>query len=443
MLKELTPVTDVDGVAADEIIQQVERVLCNPTVSSSKRSVAFLRYVVAETLRGTDSIKERTIGVELYGRSPAYDTNLDHVVRTAAVELRKRLAIYYGDPQHAGELRITILPGSYVPRFHWPAESSGSHSAPASGHHGSADLFPAVDAASELRRHENEAHGELPPAIVSSGTGVAVRHSLSRATTWGLVCASTLFCVLGAFGWTQYRRAHSPERLFWGPLLDSPSPVLIAVGTARDGLPRESGEVDGAPLVIPSPAAPRYIPYADALATAIVAGRLSAMGQKVEIRRSVETTFSDLKGAPAVLVGSFDNPWSLRLMRGLRFSAEVDNEAHTVYIRDAHNPTSRTWQFKNPASSGVAGAYGSPLVHDYAIVSRVREPQTNRIIIQIGGLEPYGTQVAGEFVTDADQLAQLARSVRLDDRRNLQIVLETTVTDGTPGAPRIIAVAVE
>ena len=71
---------------------------------SSKRSIAFLKYVVNEALNGSaDQIKERTVGSEVFGRSSSYDTNLDHVVRTAATELRKRLAIYYGDEKHRSD----------------------------------------------------------------------------------------------------------------------------------------------------------------------------------------------------------------------------------------------------------------------------------------------------------------------------------------------------
>jgi hypothetical protein len=56
---------------------------------------------VEETLEGaSDQIKERTMGVEVFGRHPSYDTNVDYIVRTAAIELRKRLAIYYGDERH-------------------------------------------------------------------------------------------------------------------------------------------------------------------------------------------------------------------------------------------------------------------------------------------------------------------------------------------------------
>jgi hypothetical protein len=105
------------GLTPEMIRAQLDLLVRDEVFRSSRRSVAFLRYVVEQTLNGSaNQIKERTIGVEVFGRQPTYDTNLDHIVRTAATELRKRLAIYYGDEKHRAELRMGLIPGSYVPR---------------------------------------------------------------------------------------------------------------------------------------------------------------------------------------------------------------------------------------------------------------------------------------------------------------------------------------
>jgi len=51
---------------------------------------------VEQTLAGNeDNLKERTLGVEVFHRTPDYDTNLDPVVRLCAGEVRKRIAQYY------------------------------------------------------------------------------------------------------------------------------------------------------------------------------------------------------------------------------------------------------------------------------------------------------------------------------------------------------------
>jgi len=98
---------------AEAIRAQLELLVRDDVFRSSERSVGFLRYVVEQTLSGqTEQIKERSIGIEVFGRDPSYDTNTDHIVRTAAAELRKRLATYYVDEKHRSELRMSLVPGS-------------------------------------------------------------------------------------------------------------------------------------------------------------------------------------------------------------------------------------------------------------------------------------------------------------------------------------------
>src|ERR1700736_4317538 len=107
--------TDVQRAA---IQAQLERILANPLFKNSKRYPTLLRYVVERTLDGhPGELKERTLGIEVFGREPDYDTNLDPVVRTTAAEIRKRLAQYYQDPSHEGQLRIDLPLGSYAPEF--------------------------------------------------------------------------------------------------------------------------------------------------------------------------------------------------------------------------------------------------------------------------------------------------------------------------------------
>ena len=106
----------------EEVREQLDRILLSPAFRNSKRYSSLLKHVVERTLEGRcDPLKERTIGVEVFGRAPDYDTNVDHVVRSAAGEVRKRLAQYYQEPACADELRIDVHAGSYVPHFRFPA----------------------------------------------------------------------------------------------------------------------------------------------------------------------------------------------------------------------------------------------------------------------------------------------------------------------------------
>src|ERR1035437_9724583 len=95
------PEKDADKAA---VRVQLERLLANPSFRNSKRYPALLRFVVERVLEGhTDSLKERTLGIEVFHRDPNYDTNQDPVVRTTAVEVRKRLALYRLEERRVGK----------------------------------------------------------------------------------------------------------------------------------------------------------------------------------------------------------------------------------------------------------------------------------------------------------------------------------------------------
>ena len=108
--------------------EQLNRLLGHPLFTNSKRYPVLLAYTVEQALLGNaGELKERTIGVEAFGREPNYDVNLDPVVRTTAAEVRKRLIQYYYSPDHAGELIIELLVGSYVPLDRKSTRLNSSH----------------------------------------------------------------------------------------------------------------------------------------------------------------------------------------------------------------------------------------------------------------------------------------------------------------------------
>src|SRR5215469_10116942 len=111
------------GLSPTEIREQLERIVSSPLLRNSKRYPSLLRHVVEQSLDGhAHDLKERTLGIEVFGRSPDYDTNIDPVVRISAAEIRKRIAQYYHEPGHEDEIRIELPLGSYVPEFRLPPE---------------------------------------------------------------------------------------------------------------------------------------------------------------------------------------------------------------------------------------------------------------------------------------------------------------------------------
>jgi len=72
--------------------QCLERILQSSYFRASSRSKQFLRFVVEKKLDGhEDEIKERTIGIELFGRIADFETSGDSIVRVNATDVRRRL----------------------------------------------------------------------------------------------------------------------------------------------------------------------------------------------------------------------------------------------------------------------------------------------------------------------------------------------------------------
>jgi hypothetical protein len=398
------------------ILDQLERMLATPHFSHSKRYPALLRYVVEQALAGhSDQIKERTLGVEVFGRAFDYDTNQDPVVRTTAGEIRKRIAQYYHEPGHQNEIRIELAPGSYVPEFNQP-----------------------------LKR---------PPAAVAIApligeTAVPVRAAPSRPA-WFLAAAVALFAIpLILAAWFKPWTPHNALDRFWAPVLDSPNPALLCVGQPHFAI----FQGIAVPVLASSPdrsdniAAPEkritlddlylrgkhYVSLADSMTLTRLGGILEAKGKPYRIRGELSTSLSDLRDGPAVLVGAFNNDWTLRLTGPLRFSF-VSPQPHTFGIHDQQNPARNVWTVDTQLP------YLSQS-DDYALISRIRAATTGRVVVVAAGVACWGTTAAGEFLTDPKYMDEVVKSAPHGwERMNIQIVIGTKVIEGNSGPPRVLA----
>src|SRR5258708_4546888 len=98
--------------------QHLNEIVEGTAFKGSHRSGQFLRYIVDQALAGHfESLKERVIGMELFGRVPSYDTGEDAIVRVTASDVRKRLLQHYGKYGTSSEFRISLPLGSYIPEI--------------------------------------------------------------------------------------------------------------------------------------------------------------------------------------------------------------------------------------------------------------------------------------------------------------------------------------
>src|ERR1700756_5804071 len=89
------------GIELDEVREQAVRAELNRVVESasfrtSKRSREFLQYIVEHTINGpSGTLKERSIGVELFQLPQDFDPGQHTIVRVTANEIRKKIAQHY------------------------------------------------------------------------------------------------------------------------------------------------------------------------------------------------------------------------------------------------------------------------------------------------------------------------------------------------------------
>jgi hypothetical protein len=366
-------------IPLDAVQAQLERIVGSSFFSNSKRYPTLLRYVVEKKLRGEEGdLKERTVGIEVFGREPDYDTNADPVVRVTAGEVRKRIAQYYQG--HEDAIRIDLPSGSYVPEFR------------------------AV-------------------AVEESVSAVA---EAVRQRRFPAVAAIILVLVVGAVAIAFSVRPRAPANPldeFWRPVLNAPGSALLCVGK----MPGQA-VVAGVP---PALAGAPFVALPDAMTLARIAGVLQAHNKRYSIQSEASTTFSELRNGPVILIGAFNNEWTMRLTGQLRFNFKVDAAAQSLWIDDRKNPGRRQW---------TVDLKGSTVDRDYAIITRVRDLTTDRIVTVAAGVLGYGTMAAGEFLSSPEYLEGMARNAPPGwAARNLQVVLSTQVIGGSSGPPRVVA----
>jgi hypothetical protein len=392
------------------IRQELADILESPPFSSSKRYPTLLRYVVEETLLGrADRIKERSLGIEVFHRAPDYDTNNDTVVRYTAGEIRKRLALYYHEGHGRSPVQIVMPIGSYVPEFYRTVET------PSAGEleSGTTDLPANPDA-------------PLPAPRVTS---LAVFGGPSRVhlfSTVALVFAAALVVLVLAVRFNNFDR-QTPLDDFWGPVLgDRGSTALISSG----GVVFDPNPYTGTATADKNSQYP-FVSMQMAAAIARLSGLVERRGHGYEVEPAATATITEMRERPLILVGAYNNPWTLKLVASLPFSfppepdeAIVDREHKGVrWVRD------RSVAYSN--------------ADDYALFGRYRENATDGTVVFVAGLGKNGTEAAAQFITSPRYMRLLEERIGRDlYSKNIEVVLKINVVDGKTGVPSIQAVHV-
>jgi hypothetical protein len=409
------PASEVEKAAVQ---QQLEKLLATSLFHSSKRYPSFLRFVVARALAGqTDQLKERVLGVELFERSPDYDTNTDPIVRVTAAEIRKRIELYYQDPKHSQEIRLFLPSGSYAPQFSWPGHPGG--------------IPPkTLELTTSHPLKINVSRG-----LARNSEAAPARDAFLNRKHLALILGAVALAVVAAGAW--YASRPSALRQFWDPFVKSSEPVLFCI----------ADQSQYSSIRLRDAADPqRETTLSDSMVTIIIddvsplvnlAGMLRTYGKTYRVLGEASTSLTDLRRGPSIFIGAFDNSWTLRLTGPLRFHFANDAAMTQFWIEDRANPGKHEWVLDR-SQQQQTGTY-----KDYAIVGRLLDPNTDQYVVVAAGIGRGGTVAAGEFLVDQHRMEELLKQVPSDwKRKNLEIVLETQVIEGRSGPPRISAVHV-
>ena len=82
---------DESSIPPEQIEAHLNFILASESFAQSKRCCDFLRFVTERALVGdSESIKERTLGIEIFKRPDGYDPGQDSVDRPAGSDRRWR-----------------------------------------------------------------------------------------------------------------------------------------------------------------------------------------------------------------------------------------------------------------------------------------------------------------------------------------------------------------
>ena len=376
----------VEPAISDALVrEELERVLSSHDFQASKLCQSFLRYVIDSALNGhTDSLKERTIGLEVFGKPPSYDPSEDAGVRVKAGEVRKRLRSYYLSQPADARVLIELPPGTYIPEFRL------------------------------LKRAEQRA-----PA----------KSWVRSPLFWTTLGAVLLALALATFFWLRPHPAADSLDQFWSPVFQShkavfvctaPVPVYSAVRNPGSEPPTRSEDF----VLIPN----RFVAVSDVNSATQIAEMFGKMGEPYKLRIGNDVSFRDLRTTPAVLVGFSYTQWH-EIGEHFRYSIDLSHRPFGV----SQDGTLTNWTIKTHPDD-------PELDEDYAIVSRVFYPGTNSIIVEITGISHYGTEAAADLVTNSALLQEALRGLPAGwQEKNLQIVLHVEVISGSPSVPTVVA----
>jgi hypothetical protein len=410
----------------------------------SHRSAQFLEYIVHQSALGnTDGLKERVIGMELFGRMPSYDTGEDAIVRVTASDVRKRLLQHYSRTGDSSEFRISLPPGRYVPEL-------------------VRNNLPGLDVLTPPPFIEVE-NPEAPPAVATIPVDPAPPPApVMEWRRWFLPAISLLALTIGISLALASRHVHlsSPLKLAnapWAKIFDGSHSVLLV---ASDPNIEEIQRISHVPVSLSNYANQRYVPsdvshlsplqielIKDILRGnkiadfdgSIIAGLQSLIppGQpRLVVKAARAIRIQDLQtDENLVLLGSpRSNPWTSMYDPLLDFRFVFDDRTQQEIIRN-------TRPANGEKSEYIPTAGGYDTGQSFATVSVFQNPGQAGRVLMIAGANGEGTQAAGDLVADPARWEKVLQSCHITgtvSKQSLQLLLQLDTMAGSANDIKIV-----
>jgi hypothetical protein len=423
------PKTTSNGGDAGSIERHLNEVLEGEAFKGSHRSVKFLKFIVQRAVAGDlDSLKERAIGIEVFGRPPGYDTSADAIVRVTACDVRKRLLQHYGRPGADSEYRISLPSGSYIPQIaHEP------HPQPEQ------QLVSSVS----VRIQEQV-------SMVGSDAHSATRR---KAEVFRFIGAILLISALNfaAFvvAWNQLRKPEHIAVLPWSSIFGSSR--LTQIITSDPNIEEIQG-FTGGQITLSDYANHKYIPdpnrltpeqrwfcevilrgdkasVVDTFIVMNVSELAQATSSKITVHGARNVQFSDMQtDGNLILLGSpRSNPWSNLYNDRLDFRFAYDPKAGTEVIRNVHPRPGELSTYVETAPGWATG-------QSYAIVAFLKNLDQSGQVLWLAGQTAEGTEAAGKLVSDLPRLNTTLKKcgIRSSGIEHFEILLRLNTLAGSP-----------
>ena len=355
----------------------------------------FLLYICELALLGkTDEIKEQQIGVRVFNRPPNYNPGDDNIVRNYAVQLRKRLSLYFEQEGQREPYIIEIPRGGYVPVFH----SQPAHSE--------------AIAAEAVPQEIAEKPQEHIPAVLPE-------RQVARKANWLMFFCGMGFALLLFVAFLAFSKAHSltaaantGSNRLWSTIFPRGRETLVVPADSGFGILQNlteqpatldsylNGEylsqikVKGVNLDnIDDLRTQRYTSMVDLEIIFRLMHLPEAGAGSLVIRYARDLRMDDLKSGNVVLLGAIHtDPWVSLLQKNLNFQFVCEKRVNDCYIQNSHPTQGELPTYRTSSSDGS--------YETYAIAALLPNLNHTGYVLLIEGLNMAGTEASANTLLD-------------------------------------------